>query len=120
MAGRSPDEIGYVMAHGTGTVYNDRMESIALKRFFNDLPPVSSIKSMIGHTLGAAGALESICAVSALREGVAPPTINYRDPDPECVSDPVANSARRIDLECVLKTASGFGGQNCSMIFERP
>ncbi len=120
MAGAGPADFDYVMAHGTATVYNDRMESIALSRFFGSgVPPSSSIKSMVGHTLGAAGALESITAVMAIREGIAPPTINFSEPDPECVQDPVPGKSRSMRIDRVLKTSSGFGGQNCAVVFER-
>jgi len=115
-----PEDFQYVLAHGTGTVYNDRMESIALSRFFKDrLPPVSSIKGAMGHTLGAAGALETVAAVRALLASVAPPTLHYTKADPECVPDPVANQARDLPMVRVLKTASGFGGQNAALVLQR-
>ncbi len=121
MASACPGDFDFVLAHGTATVYNDRMESIALNRFFGaGVPPASSIKSMIGHTLGASGALETVASVMAIRDGIAPPTINFSDADPECVLDPVPNEPRRMSIGRVLKTSSGFGGQNCAIVIENP
>lgn len=120
LAGAPPDAFDYVMAHGTGTVYNDRMESIALRRFFPaGAPPLSSIKSMIGHALGAAGALECVAALRAMEAGRVPPTIHFAEPDPECDVDPVPNASRPLDVRTVLKTASGFGGQNAALVFRK-
>jgi 3-oxoacyl-[acyl-carrier-protein] synthase II len=120
MAGAGPEEFDYVCAHGTGTVFNDRMEALALRRFFGpDGPPASSPKSMMGHTLGASGALETIVSVLALRQGLVPPTIHFKIPDPECPIDPVPGKAREMQVRRVLKTSAGFGGQNCALVLER-
>ena len=114
-------DIGYVNAHGTSTAPNDRIETLALKRVFGDhVPPTSSTKSMTGHTLGAAGALESVFSILALRSSVAPPTINLEHPDPECDLDYVANEARPVELRYVMTNNLGFGGHNASLIFGQP
>ncbi|MGH9114315.1 MAG: beta-ketoacyl-ACP synthase II, partial [Acidimicrobiales bacterium] len=112
-AGVSPDAIGYVNAHGTSTPPNDRVETIALKRVFGQkVPPVSSTKSMTGHTLGAAGALEAIACVQALNHELLPPTINQECPDPDCDLDYVPNRARRAAVEWAMTNSFGFGGHN--------
>jgi len=111
-------DIGYVNAHGTSTPPNDRIETLALKRVFGDgVPPTSSTKSMTGHTLGAAGALESVFSILALRGSVAPPTINLEHPDPDCDLDYVANEPRPVELRYVMTNSLGFGGHNASLIF---
>jgi 3-oxoacyl-[acyl-carrier-protein] synthase II len=110
-----------VHAHGTGTLYNDRMEGIALRRFLGGRwgeVPVTASKGVIGHTLGAAGGLETVIAVKMLEEGILPPTVNFRNPDPEVGSDPVRATTRR-DLEIVVKTSAGFGGQNAALVLGR-
>lgn len=120
-AGLETLDIGYVNAHGTSTAPNDRIETLALKRVFGDqVPPTSSTKSMTGHTLGAAGALESVFSVLALRGSVLPPTINLENPDPECDLDYVANQARPLELRYVMTNSLGFGGHNASLIFGQP
>jgi 3-oxoacyl-[acyl-carrier-protein] synthase II len=118
-AGLVAEDIGYVNAHGTSTPPNDRVEALALRRVFGERggPPVSSTKSMTGHTLGAAGALEAFVCVQALRTGVLPPTINLDDVDPDCVLDHVANSARRAGITAAMTNSFGFGGHNATLIF---
>jgi 3-oxoacyl-[acyl-carrier-protein] synthase II len=116
----SPEDIGYFNAHGTSTKYNDLAESRALLTVFGEsMPPVSSTKSMIGHLLGAAGAVEAIATLMAIREGVLPPSINYDTPDPECPVNIVANEAREADIEIAMSNSLGFGGHNSSLILKR-
>jgi act minimal PKS ketosynthase (KS/KS alpha) len=112
-AKRAPDAVGYVNAHGSGTKQNDRHETAAFKRSLGDHAyrvPVSSIKSMIGHSLGAIGAIELAACALAIEHGVVPPTANYAEPDPDCDLDYVPNTARAVALETVLSVGSGFGG----------
>jgi 3-oxoacyl-[acyl-carrier-protein] synthase II len=117
-AGLEPSDIGYVNAHGTSTPPNDRIETLALKRLFGEsVPLVSSTKSMTGHTLGAAGALESVFSILAMQKSLVPPTINLENPDPECDLDYVANVARRAELRYVMTNSLGFGGHNASLVF---
>ncbi len=119
-AGIDPVEVGYVNAHGTSTPPNDRTEALALRRLWGEAtPPVSSTKSMTGHTLGAAGALESVVAVQALITGVLPPTINLEHVDADCAADHVANIARAADVSVVMSNSFGFGGHNASLVFRR-
>ena len=119
-AGRDPSEVGYVNAHGTSTPPNDRIETLALKTVFGKVvPAVSSTKSMTGHTLGAAGALEAVICVQALNEKMLPPTANYETPDPECDLDYVPNHARPADFDVALTNSFGFGGHNASLVFSR-
>lgn len=121
-AGLKPDQIGYINAHGTSTPYGDRLETVAIKKVFGDLAskiPVSSTKSMIGHTLGAAGAIESIVCIKALQTGIIHPTINYETPDPECDLDYVPNESRKADADLVMKNSFGFGGHNVTLIFRK-
>jgi 3-oxoacyl-[acyl-carrier-protein] synthase II len=116
------DAIGYVNAHGTSTKVNDRSETIALKTVFGERAyklPVSSSKSMLGHLICAAGAVELIISVMAIRKGVLPPTINYETPDPECDLDYIPNEARMKKVDHVLSNSFGFGGQNISLIVSR-
>jgi 3-oxoacyl-[acyl-carrier-protein] synthase II len=115
-----PSAVGYVNAHGTSTLPNDRVESLALRSVFGaGGPAVSSTKSMTGHLLGAAGALESIVSILALRDGLLPATINLTDPDPECDLDHVACTARERQVELVLSNSFGFGGHNGTLLFQR-
>ncbi|MGH9107144.1 MAG: beta-ketoacyl-ACP synthase II [Acidimicrobiales bacterium] len=117
-AGISPDEIGYVNAHGTSTPPNDKVETLALKGVFGHrVPPVSSTKSMTGHTLGAAGALEAVFSVMAIQSSIVPPTINLDSPDPACDLDYVPKVARRADVRYAMTNSFGFGGHNASLIF---
>ncbi len=121
-AGIAPDAIGYVNAHGTSTAYNDATETKVIKQVFGDHArrlAISSTKSMTGHTLGAAGAVEAIASLLALREGVLPPTINYTTPDPDCDLDYVPNQARQARIEYALSNNLGFGGHNASLVFRR-
>ncbi len=121
-SGLSPDDIDYINAHGTATPVNDVMETKAIKEVFGRRAyaiPVSSTKSMHAHTLGAAGALEAIVSVLALRDGFIPPTINYLDQDPECDLDYVTTGSRSASLRAVLSNSFAFGGNNTTVIFGR-
>ena len=121
-AGITPDRIDYINAHGTSTIPNDWIETAAIKKVLGDHAQkvmVSSTKSMTGHLLGAAGGLEAGLSVLAIRDQVAPPTINYENPDPACDLDYVPNEARRANIEYVLSNSFGFGGTNASLLFRR-
>ena len=121
-AGVTPEEIDYISAHGTSTKLNDTAETFSIKKAFGEQAyrvPISATKSMIGHAFGAAGALESVACLEAMRHGVIPPTINYDNPDPECDLDYVPNEARRADVRVALKNSFGFGGQNACLVFKR-
>ena len=121
-AALDPTAVDYVNAHATSTQLGDKAETVALKRTFGEHArrlAVSSTKSMTGHLLGAAGVVEAIFSVLAIRDGVAPPTINYRTPDPECDLDYVPNTARRMKLDVSLSNSFGFGGTNGSLVFRR-
>ena len=118
-AGMKADDIGYINAHGTSTPENDKMEHLSLSNVFGDrLPsiPISSNKSMIGHTLSAAGAIEAAFSLMTMREGVIPPTINYDTPDPAIELDVVPNNCRMADVSSVLSNSFGFGGQNACLV----
>jgi 3-oxoacyl-[acyl-carrier-protein] synthase II len=123
-ADASPSDVGYINAHGTSTPFNDKIETHAIKQVFNGSstpPPVSSTKSHIGHLLGAAGAVEAIVCIEAVRRGVLPPTINYESPDPECDLDYVPEGPREAPgLELALSNSFGFGGQNACLAVRRP
>lgn len=121
-SGLAPGDVDWVSAHGTGTPANDAAETQGLKRAFGaraHAVPVSSIKSMIGHTMGAASALEAVASVMAIREGAIPPTINLEHPDPACDLDWVPNVSRRADVSVVLSNAMAFGGINACAVFAR-
>ncbi len=118
-AGAAPDEVGYINAHGTATALNDKTETQAIRGVFPSPPPTSSTKSQIGHLLGAAGAVEAAAALMALSEGLLPPTINYRTPDPECDLDVVPNEPRAAGVKLVLSNAFGFGGHNATLALRK-
>jgi 3-oxoacyl-[acyl-carrier-protein] synthase II len=121
-SGLEPGQIGYINAHGTSTQVNDRVETLAIKKVLGEAAyrvPVSSSKSMLGHLIAAAGAVELIITVMALRQGVLPPTINYEVPDPECDLDYIPNTAREQRAQHALSNSFGFGGQNISLIVSR-
>jgi 3-oxoacyl-[acyl-carrier-protein] synthase II len=118
-SGLPASEIGYINAHGTSTQVNDRVETLAIKQVFGDGAyevPISSSKSMLGHLIAAAGAVELIISIMAIRRGVLPPTINYEVPDPECDLDYIPNVPRERRVRHVLSNSFGFGGQNVSLI----
>jgi 3-oxoacyl-[acyl-carrier-protein] synthase II len=116
-AGLRPEEIDYVNAHGTGTPENDKMENLGMRAVFGDAaPPISSNKSMIGHTLSAAGALEAAFSLLAIRDQLLPPTINYDEPDPTITLDVVPNVARPARVSRILSNSFGFGGQNTCLV----
>jgi 3-oxoacyl-[acyl-carrier-protein] synthase II len=117
-----PGQVDYVAAHGTGTPMNDAIETKAIKLAFGEAAydiPISSIKSMTGHTLGAAGALSSIAAITAMYEGFIPPTINLDTPDPSCDLDYVPNTPRPAQVKIAMANGFGFGGQNASVVFQK-
>jgi 3-oxoacyl-[acyl-carrier-protein] synthase II len=119
-AGLGQTDIGYINAHGTSTRVGDKAETQAIKAVFGEAAyrvPVSSTKSMTGHCLGAAGAIEAIASIQAIREGCLPPTINYEQPDPECDLDYVPNTARAVSIGTAMSNSFGFGGHNASLIF---
>jgi 3-oxoacyl-[acyl-carrier-protein] synthase II len=121
-AGLSTADIDYISAHGTGTQENDKIETLAIKTLFADAPrkpPVSSVKSMLGHLIAAAGACELITCVLAIRDGVLPPTINYQNPDPLCDLDYVPNAARQAPVRTCLSNSFGFGGQNDTLVIRK-
>jgi 3-oxoacyl-[acyl-carrier-protein] synthase II len=116
------EQIGYISAHGTGTKLNDKSETAAIKRVFGAAAyktPVSSIKPMIGHTLSAAGAIESVATILGMRGGFVPPTLNYETPDPDCDLDYIPNVARNVEYQYAMKNSLAFGGNNTSLIFKR-
>jgi 3-oxoacyl-[acyl-carrier-protein] synthase II len=116
----SPSDVGYVNAHGTSTPLNDRIETQAIRRVLgDDGPPVSSCKGAVGHTLGAAGAIEALACVEALRNGALPPTLGLEEVDPECEADHVAGAPREApDLKIALSNSFGFGGQNATLVLQ--
>jgi 3-oxoacyl-[acyl-carrier-protein] synthase II len=119
-AGLNTDQIQYINAHGTSTIVNDKVETMAIKQALGAdayRTPVSSIKSMMGHLIAAAGSVEAITCLLAIRDGVIPPTMNYQTPDPECDLDYVPNASRQAPVQTALSNSFGFGGQNISLIF---
>lgn len=119
-SGISVNDIDYINAHGTGTMQNDKEEAGAIKEVFGSKRvPVSSIKSMLGHCMGAASAIEAAACCLALKEGIIPPTINFQTPDPECDIDCVPNESRKAKLNFVLNNAFAFGGNNCCAVFSK-
>ena len=120
-AGIRPDAVGYINAHGTSTEYNDKFETLAIKKVFGEDTKVaiSSTKSMTGHLLGAAGAVEVIAIAKALEEGFIPPTIGYEVPDEECDLDYVPNTGRLAELEYALSNSLGFGGHNGTILLKK-
>ncbi len=122
-AGISPERIDYINAHGTSTPLNDKAETLAIKRLFGEHAyrlKVSSNKSMIGHLLGAAGAVEAVATVKTIETGIIPPTINLENPDPECDLDYVPNKAVEYPVEYALSNSFGFGGTNACLLFKKP
>ena len=114
------DQVDYINAHGTSTPLNDALETVAIKRLFGDRAykiPISSTKSMIGHSLGAAGSLDAAACVKTITEATIHPTVNYDDPDPDCDLDYVPNQSRAADVKVALSNAFGFGGQNACLVF---
>lgn len=121
-AGVSPSEVDYINAHGTSTKLNDASETLAIKRIFGEDAyriPVSATKSMVGHSFGAAGAIECVASIQSIATGTIHPTANYTHPDPECDLDYVPEGPRRADVRVVLKNSFGFGGQNACLVFKR-
>ncbi|WP_085506966.1 beta-ketoacyl-ACP synthase II [Thalassobacillus devorans] len=121
-AGMSAEDIGYINAHGTSTELNDKFETMAAKQVFGEHArklAMSSTKSMTGHLLGAAGAIEAIISLKAIEDGILPPTINYETPDPDCDLDYVPNEARKQQVDAVMSNSLGFGGHNASLVFKK-
>ncbi|MBS4212154.1 MULTISPECIES: beta-ketoacyl-ACP synthase II [Neobacillus] len=121
-AGLSPEDIDYINAHGTSTEYNDKFETMAVKNVFGEHSykvAMSSTKSMTGHLLGAAGAVEAIITVRAIQESILPPTMNYETPDPECDLDYVVNEARPKEINVAMSNSLGFGGHNATIVFKK-
>lgn len=121
-AGIKPEQVDYINAHGTSTLYNDKFETLAIKSVFGQHAykvAISSTKSMTGHLLGAAGAIEAMASVLAIEEGFVPPTINYENPDPDCDLDYVPNKGRAMDVKYAMSNSFGFGGQNAVLLFKK-
>jgi 3-oxoacyl-[acyl-carrier-protein] synthase II len=121
-AGIKPEDIEYINAHGTSTIYNDRIETLAIKKVFGDHArklAVSSTKSVMGHLLGAAGGVEMVVCALALKEGIIPATINYETPDPECDLDYVPNKPRAAKIKFAMSNALGFGGHNATLVVKK-
>jgi len=121
-AGVNPEEVHYINAHGTSTPLNDLNETMAIKTVFGDSARkvmISSTKGHTGHALGAAGAIEAVYTLLAMDRGVAPPTINYEEPDPECDLDFVPNEPRQTQIRIAMSNSFGFGGTNASLLFRK-
>ncbi len=121
-AGLKPTDIDYINAHGTSTPYNDKFETLSIKKVFGDHARkvlISSTKSMTGHLLGAAGGVEAIISIKTIESGEVPPTINYETPDPDCDLDYIPNVKRQADVKTVLSDNLGFGGQNAALVFNK-
>jgi len=118
----NPEEVDYINAHGTSTQLNDKIETLAIKKVFGERAykiPISSTKSMTGHLLGAAGAIELIATILCMEKGYVHPTINYEEPDPECDLDYVPNKARQYKINCAISNSLGFGGHNAVLLIKR-
>jgi len=118
-AGLKPEQISYINAHGTSTPLNDKIETAAIKKTFGEYAkqiPVSSTKSMIGHLLGAAAAVELVATALSIRDGIVHPTANYETPDPDCDLDYVPNEKRKVDVKYAMSNSLGFGGHNSAII----
>jgi 3-oxoacyl-[acyl-carrier-protein] synthase II len=121
-AGVTPQEVQYINAHGTSTPLNDLAETQAIKLIFGEHArklSISSTKSMVGHLLGAAGAVEAVSTVLSIKEGVIHPTINYETPDPECDLNYTPNEKRQLDISCAVSNSFAFGGHNASLVFKK-
>jgi 3-oxoacyl-[acyl-carrier-protein] synthase II (EC 2.3.1.41) len=121
-ASLNPEDIDYINAHGTSTPLNDKIETLAIKKVFKDHAyklKISSNKSMIGHLLGAASAVEAVASVKTIETGIIPPTVNLENPDPECDLDYVPNKAIQYDVRNVLSNSFGFGGTNACIILSK-
>jgi 3-oxoacyl-[acyl-carrier-protein] synthase II len=121
-AGLKPEDVDYINAHGTSTIYNDRVETIAIKNVFGEHAKklaISSTKSVTGHLLGAAGGTETVACALAIKHGIAPPTINLENPDPECDLDYVPNKPRQMKINVALSNSLGFGGHNATLAFKK-
>lgn len=121
-AGLAPEDISYINAHGTSTAYNDKFETMAVKEVFGDYAykvPMSSTKSMTGHLLGAAGGVEAIFSVLAIRDSILPPTINFETADPDCDLDYVINTNRKQEVNVAMSNSLGFGGHNATIVFKK-
>jgi 3-oxoacyl-[acyl-carrier-protein] synthase II len=121
-AGIQPSEVDHINTHGTGTKYNDLTETQAIKAVFCDSAyriPITSVKSMTGHMMGAAGSIEAMAAVMTIRDGIIPPTINFNEPDPECDLDCVVNRSRNAAVRTVLSNSAGIGGCNAAVAFRK-
>jgi 3-oxoacyl-[acyl-carrier-protein] synthase II len=117
-----PEQVNYINAHGTSTPYNDKFETLAIRKTFGehaDRMAISSTKSMTGHLLGAAGGIEAVFSVLAIKRSMLPPTINYVNPDPECDLDYVPNEPREARVNYALSNSFGFGGTNATLLFKR-
>ena len=121
-ANLNPEQVNYINAHGTSTYVNDRYETMAIKNVFGENAykiPVSSTKSMIGHTIGAAGVIEGIVTIMSINENIVTPTINYMDPDPDLDLDYIPNASRPHNVDVGISNSFGFGGHNATIVYQR-